>query len=147
MSEYREGDGSSDDEHGPYVAPPNGARLSCGATFEHAQTYDSSNRRRRQLQALVRQHAGRQLRVPNAFQCLRGPVSILRSHLNSDGASDRVETSRKAAHTDQILDPLARSDIPYLLGVQGCFRQGEEDSICGPKHSYELVVQEALHAA
>src|SRR5437667_147432 len=33
---------------------PNGARLSCGATFEHAQTYDSSNRRRRQLQAQVR---------------------------------------------------------------------------------------------
>src|SRR5439155_15531458 len=35
-------------------AQPNGARLSCGATFEHAQTYDSSNRRRRQLQAQVR---------------------------------------------------------------------------------------------
>src|SRR5438034_10686451 len=33
---------------------PNGARLSCGATFEHARTYDSSNRRRRQLQAQVR---------------------------------------------------------------------------------------------
>src|SRR5439155_11310484 len=35
-------------------ARPNGARLSCGATFEHAQTYDSSKRRRRQLQAQVR---------------------------------------------------------------------------------------------
>src|SRR5438445_12763046 len=35
-------------------ARPNGARLSCGATFEHAQTYDSSDRRRRQLQAQVR---------------------------------------------------------------------------------------------
>src|SRR5207249_4078922 len=38
----------------PGGARPNGARLSCGATFEHAQTYDSSNRRRRQLQAQVR---------------------------------------------------------------------------------------------
>jgi len=33
---------------------PNGARLSCGATLERAQTYDSSKRRRRQLQAQVR---------------------------------------------------------------------------------------------
>src|SRR5438876_10386249 len=35
-------------------ARPNGARLSCGATLERAQTYDSSKRRRRQLQAQVR---------------------------------------------------------------------------------------------
>src|SRR3989442_5964230 len=35
-------------------AQPNGARLSCGATFEHTQTYDSSKKRRRELQALVR---------------------------------------------------------------------------------------------
>src|SRR2546426_7043500 len=36
---------------------PNGARLSCGAKFEHTQTYDSFKKRRRQLQALVRQAA------------------------------------------------------------------------------------------
>jgi len=38
-------------------AQPNGVRLSCGAKFEHTQTYDSLKKRRRQLQALVRQQA------------------------------------------------------------------------------------------
>src|SRR5690348_12430120 len=38
---------------GPAVLP-NGVRLSCGAKFEHTQTYDSFKRRRRQLQARVR---------------------------------------------------------------------------------------------
>src|SRR5439155_8774835 len=41
----------------PQWRAPNGVRLSCGAKFEHTQTYDSLKKRRRQLQALVRQQA------------------------------------------------------------------------------------------
>src|SRR6266581_5169982 len=50
---------------------PNGVRLSCGATFEHAQTYDSSNRRRRQLQAQVR------LALIDSHRHLASPVHAL----------------------------------------------------------------------
>ena len=79
--------------------------------------------------------------VSNPGQSLSGPVSVLCRDLDSNGAGNGVVTGRKAAHADQVLESLALSDIAYLLGVQGCFRQGDHDGVAGPKHSYEFVGQ------
>ena len=57
---------------------PNGARLSCGAKFEHTQTYDSSKKRLRQLQALVRRPIN--VRTKEMEELLKAPPEDLQTH-------------------------------------------------------------------
>ncbi len=45
LGKCRDGDESSEDAHVPYVAPPNGTRLSCGAELEYSQMKDYPRKR------------------------------------------------------------------------------------------------------
>jgi len=81
------------------------------------------------------------LRVADPSQSFASALSVLNRDLNADRAGEHVVPTRKAAHADQILDSLTFDDIPDPLGVQGGFRQRDQERIAGPEYSDERVVQ------
>jgi len=78
--------------------------------------------------------------IANSDKSLQGPLSVLRSDLDSDGAGDGVVTGRKPAHANHVLESFPLHDIANLFAIEGRFRERNEHNITSAKHSDEFVV-------